>query len=132
MDLGRSYFQSRPHLHKGWLTMHNAVADAFRVHYKRWTTVERMRILLAWVLQIRASMTQQPESIWTAAPLNQTVEEIDLPYKEIAAELADPNAILRQNQKKQKEETQKSKSESKMAEADAAVMAALGLSAEDL
>jgi len=136
MDLGRSYFQSRPHLHKGWLTMHNAVADAFRVHYKRWTTVERMRILLAWTLQIRASMTPQPESIWAAAPLNQSVEVIDLPYKEIAAELADPDAILRQNQKKQKEtqeeQTQKSKSESKMAEADAAVMAALGLSAEDL
>jgi hypothetical protein len=132
MELGRSYFQSRPHLHKGWLTMHNAVADAFRVHYKRWTTVERMRILLAWTLQVRASMTQQPESIWSAAPLNQTVEEIDLPYKEIAAELADPNTVIQQKQRAQKEETQKSKSETKMAEADAAVMAALGLSADDI
>jgi hypothetical protein len=116
--------------------MHNAVADAFRNNYKRWTTVERMRILLAWTLQLRASMTQQPDSIWIAAPLNQSVEVIDLPYKEIAAELADPDAILRQNQKKQKEtqeeQTNKTKSESKMAEADAAVMAALGLSAEDL
>ena len=91
-----------------------------------------MRILLAWLLQIRASMTQQPDSIWAAAPLNQTVEEIDLPYKEIAAELADPNAVIQQKQRAQKEESQKTKSESKMAEADAAVLAALGLSAEDL
>jgi hypothetical protein len=130
LELGHSYFQNRPH--KGWITMHNAVAEAFRIHYKRWTTVERMRVLLAWTLQFRASMTQQPDSIWVAAPLNQTVEEIDLPYKEIAAELADPNAILRQNQKKQEEQTNKTKSESKMAEADAAVLAALGLSADDL
>jgi hypothetical protein len=77
-------------------------------------------------------MTQQPESIWSAAPLNQTVEEIDLPYKEIAAELADPNTVIQQKQRAQKEETQKSKSETKMAEADAAVMAALGLSADDI
>jgi hypothetical protein len=132
LELGHSYFQSRPHLHKGWITMHNAVAEAFRIHYKRWTTVERMRILLAWTLQIRASMTRQPDSIWAAAPLNQTVEEIDLPYKEIAAELADPNAVIQQKQRAQKEESQKTKSESKMAEADAAVLAALGLSAEDL
>lgn len=132
LDLGRSYFQSRPHLHKGWLTMHNAVADAFRLNYKRWSTVERMRILLAWTLQVRASMTQQPESIWTAAPLNQSIEAIDLPYKEIAAELADPNTIIQKKERIQKEETQKTKSESKMAEADAAVLAALGLGTDDI
>ena len=114
--------------------MHNAVDEAFRVHYKRWSTVERMRILLAWTLQIRASMTQQPDSIWKAEPLNQSVEVIDLPYKEIAAELADPDAVLRQKQtkEKQEEQTNKTRSEAKMAEADAAVMAALGLGADDV
>jgi hypothetical protein len=116
--------------------MHNAVAEAFRVHYKRWTTVERMRILLAWILQVRASMTQQPDSIWTAAPLNQTVDEIDLPYKEIAAELADPDSVLQQKEKqekqKQEEQNSKTRSEAKMAEADAAVMAALGLGTDDM
>ena len=134
LDIGRSYFLSQPHLHKGWLTMHNAVAEAFRVHYKRWSTVERMRILLAWTLQIRASMMQQPDSIWKAEPLNQSVEVIDLPYKEIAAELADPDAVLRQKQtkEKQEEQTNKTRSEAKMAEADAAVMAALGLGADDV
>jgi hypothetical protein len=134
LDLGRSYYLSKPHMHKGWLTMHNAIAEAFRVHYKRWTTVERMRILLAWILQVRASMTQQPDSIWTAPPLHQTVDEIDLPYKEIAAELADPDSVLRQKEKQEKQEEQNSKtrSEAKMAEADAAVMAALGLGTDDV
>jgi len=133
LDLGRSYFLSRPGLHKGWITMNGAVMEAFRLNYKRWTTVERMRILLAWTLQIRSSMTTQPE--WSAASLTQTVEEIDLPYKEIAAELADPNSVLQQKPAATKggaEPTPKSRSESKMAEADAAIMAALGLSANDL
>ena len=117
--------------------MNGAVTEAFRLNYKRWTTVERMRILLAWTLQIRSSMTTQPDSIWSAASLTQTVEEIDLPYKEIAAELADPNSVLQQKPAPQTkggiaEPTPKSRSESKMAEADAAIMAALGLSANDL
>lgn len=132
LDVGRSYFQSRPHLHKGWLTMHNAVADAFRIHYKRWTTVERMRILLAWNLQVRASMMPTDPG-WTAAPIQHTVEEIDLPYKEIAAELADPQTVIRQKTAKPAvEDTPKSKSETKMAEADAAVLAALGLTEDDV
>ena len=79
-------------------------------------------------------MTQQPDSIWKAEPLNQSVEVIDLPYKEIAAELADPDSVLRQKEKKEKQEeqTSKTRSEAKMAEADAAVMAALGLGADDV
>jgi hypothetical protein len=82
-------------------------------------------------------MTQQPDSIWTAGPLNQSVDEIDLPYKEIAAELADPDSVLRQkekqeNQEKQEEQNSKTRSEAKMAEADAAVMAALGLGTDDV
>jgi hypothetical protein len=116
--------------------MHNAVTEAFRIHYKRWTTLERMRILLAWALQMRASMTPQPESIWTAPPLNQKTEEIDLPYKEIAAELADPNSVLqkkeKENKEKQEEQNSKTRSQNKMAEADAAMMAALGLTEDDL
>ena len=136
LEIGRSYFLDKPGLHKGWLTMHNAVAEAFRIHYKRWTALERMRILLAWVLQIRASMTPQPESIWAAAPLNQKVEEIDLPYKEIAAELADPNAVLqkkeKEKQEKQEEQNSKTRSQNKMAEADAAMMASIGLTEDDL
>jgi hypothetical protein len=112
--------------------MHTAIAEAFRIHYKRWTVPERMRLLLAWNLQIRAAVTPQSPEIWTANPLQQTLDVIDLPYKEIAAELADPNtAILSIQPNKIKEVSQKSRSEAKMAEADAAIMAALGLTEED-
>ncbi len=119
--------------------MHAAIAEAFKLHFKRWTAVERMRVLLAWNLQIRASYLPQPESLWSAPPLQLTGPSIDLPYKEIAAELADPDAAVVQQQKapttRQLERDAKaaslSRMESKMAEADAAVLAAMGLSEDD-
>ena len=132
LEMGRAFLGGRQGIHRGWPTMHAAIAEAFRLHYKRWTALERMRLLLAWNLQIRAALTPQSLEIWTANPLQQTLDTIDLPYKEIAAELADPNAaILRDPQPKTKEVSQKSRSEAKMAEADAAIMAALGLTEDD-
>ena len=133
LEMGRAFLAGRQGIHRGWPTMHAAIAEAFRLHYKRWTASERMRLLLAWNLQIRAALAPQPPEIWTANPLQQTLDVIDLPYKEIAAELADPNtAILRDPQTtKTKEVSQKSRSEAKMAEADAAIMAALGLTEDD-
>ena len=133
LELGGHWLRSRQGIHRGWPTMHAAIADAFRQNYKRWTPVDRMRLLLAWVLQLRASLLPQPAELWTANPVQQQLAEIDLPYKEIAAELANPNSVLLKPDQKivQKEVSQKSKSESKMAEADAAIMAAMGLTEDE-
>ncbi len=137
LELGRSLLQSRPTLHRGWPTMHNAIAEAFKLHYKRWTAAERMRMLLAWILQLRASYTAQPESLWTAPPMSHTIHEIDLPYKEIAAELANPDApIIRKDKAPEPEKESKraaaERMEARLHEADAAILAAMGLSEDDL
>jgi len=133
LELGTQWFRNRQGVHRGWPTMHSAIAAAFRDNYKRWTSVDRMRVLLAWVLQMRASLLPQPAELWVAAPIQQNLADIDLPYKEISAELADPNSVVIKESKTpvQKEQSQKSRSEAKMAEADAAIMAALGLTEED-
>jgi hypothetical protein len=130
LELGRAWYSKWAGVHRGWPTMHAAITEAFRIHYKRWTQMERMRLLLAWNLQIRASLVPQTADLWTTLPLNQTFTEIDLPYKEIAAELADPNAAIVKSPPK-KEMTQKSRSEAKMAEADAAILASLGFTEDD-
>jgi len=133
LELGRVFMQRRPSLHRGWPTMHAAITDAFRTNYRRWTAIDRMRLLLAWILQLRASLTPQPESLWSVATVHQTPDEIDLPYKEVAAELVDPAAILQKEVKtKALDSTQKSRSELKMAEADAAIAAAMGLTEDDV
>lgn len=126
-------------LHRGWPTMHAAIAEAFRLHYKRWSASERMRMLLAWTLQIRASFLPQQESLWAADAVHQTLAVIDLPYKEIAAELADPDApIMRPAATtptmtaKEEKRAAAERAEAKMAEADALIMASLGLNADDL
>ena len=129
LELGRAFLAKRPG-HPGWPTMHAAFAEAFRLHYKRWTSVERMRVLLAWIQHIRASLLPPIDGMWSAHPINLATADIDLPYKEIAAELADPNKVLHPNPAK-KDVPQKSRSEAKMEEADAAIMAALGLSDDD-
>lgn len=127
LELGQAFLRSRGG-HRGWPTMHAAIAEAFRNNYKRWTAADRMRLLLAWILQLRASLLPQKEELWVAPSVNQQLVDIDLPYKEIAAELADPNAaITKTPEAKPKEISQKSRSEAKMAEADAAIMAALGI-----
>ena len=118
--------------------MHAAIADSFRSNYKRWTAADRMRVLLAWILQIRASMTPQPSDLWTALPIDLTVAEVDLPYKEVAAELANPLTAIQKpapSKKKDDEDSKKvltERSITKMATADAAIYAALGLTEEDV
>lgn len=135
LDLGKALLASRgAELHRGWPTLHGAVTDAFRLHWKRWTAADRMRMLLAWILQIRAALQRDhPTDMWVAPPLQIPVTEIDLPYKEIAAELQNPDAAVQrapptpaQMVADQKKEAA-ARMEAKMAEADAAVLAALGL-----
>jgi hypothetical protein len=136
LEIGRALLVSRS-LHRGWHTMHVAVSEGMRVHYKRWTAVDRMRILLAWILQIHASYLPHPESIWSAPSVQHTIGEIDLPYKEIAAELVSGPASVSVPAStsgpagKGKPKEPMSKSESKMAEADAVIMAALGITDDD-
>jgi anti-sigma factor RsiW len=133
LELGRIYILNIKGLHRGWPTMHAAITDAFRTNYKRWTAVDRMRLLLAWILQLRALLTPHPESLWSVAPVYQTPDEIDLPYKEVVAELADPNSVLfKAGKSKEIAVSQKSKSEIKMAEADAAIATAMGLTEDDI
>ena len=138
LDIGRAYLKSTPDLHRGWITMHAAITDAFRSNYKRWTAADRMRVLLAWILQIRASMTPHPNDLWTALPIDLTAAEVDLPYKEVAAELANPLTAIQKPQKKEKEGEEEGKKAvaeramTKMATADAAIYAAMGLTEEDV
>jgi hypothetical protein len=137
LEVGGALIKARPTLHRGWFTFHKAVVSAFREHYKRWTATERMKMLLAWVQQIRASFQPQPESIWSAAAVTHTTADIDRPYQEIAAELADPESVIehigvaRPTVADQKADAA-SKTEAKMAAADAQIMAALGLTEADM
>jgi hypothetical protein len=134
LEVGGSLIKARPSLHRGWFTFHKAVVAAFREHYKRWTATERMKMLLAWVQQLRASFQPQPETIWSAPSVTHTTADIDRPYQEIAAELADPDSVIQHvgpSLKDQKAEFT-SKTEAKMAAADAQIMAALGLTEADM
>jgi len=138
LEVGGSLIKARPTLHRGWFTFHKAVVSAFREHYRRWSATERMKMLLAWVQQIRASFQPQPESIWSAAAVTHTTADIDRPYQEVAAELADPESViehigpsLKGVAADQKAESV-SKVEARMAAADAQIMAALGLTEDDM
>jgi hypothetical protein len=96
-----------------------------------------MRILLAWILQIRASYSTQPESLWSAPPMTHTTHEIDLPYKEIAAELSNPDTpIIRKDKAPEPEKESKraaaARIEAQLQEADSAILAAMGLTEDDL
>ena len=137
LEVGRAYLVAQQGLHRGWPTFHAAVSEAFRLHYKRWTAADRMRVLLAWILQIRSSMQSQTDTLWVAPPIHLTLPEIDLPYKEIAAELANPQSVIVRpspSTSQPKDEAKESKKaaaariEAKMAEADAAILAAMGIS----
>lgn len=140
LEIGRALIMSRTGLHRGWYTMHTAVADAFRTHYKRWTAADRMRVLLAWILQIRASFQPQPETLWAAEAMRIDMTSVDTPYREIAVELADPvTAILKAATPEKAEKPEKegkkaamAKAEAKMLEADAKIMAMMGLSEDDI
>lgn len=138
LEIGRAYLNSKTGLHRGWPTAHRAIAEAFKLHWRRWTATDRMRVLLAWILQLRAAMTPQPETLWVAPSLQLVTAEIDVPYREIAAELADPEAPIRPateaptaalSEKEQKRQAAAAM-EAKMAEADAKIMAMMGI-AED-
>ena len=124
--------------------MHAALSEAFKSNYKRWTASDRMRILLAWILQLRASLLPQPDSIWSVPAIKQNITTIDLPYKEVAAELVNPSTILMGDNREKVKGKDKDKdkvkvkvkagdssadmrTEAKMAEADAAIMASLGI-----
>lgn len=142
LDLGKALLASRgAELHRGWATFHTAVADAFRLNWKRWTSVDRMRMLLAWILQIRAALPQGSQDhtaeMWVAPPLQLAITEIDLPYKEIAAELQNPDAIVQRAPPKpsqmvaDEKKAAAARMEAKMAGADAAVLAAMGLDDDD-
>lgn len=141
LELGRAALLARgATLHRGWPTAHRAIAEAFAAHYRRWTAADRMRVLLAAVLQIRAALqaAPHPASIWVAPPLSLRTADIDLPYKELAAELAgDPDAALRPApaaavalSAKEEKRQAAARIEAQMAAADARIMAMLGM-AED-
>lgn len=135
LDMGKSMLVGQAH--PGWLTFHAATRDAFKTHYKRWTSTERMRVLLSWILQIRASCLPQADSLWSAAAMKLHTEDIDRGYQEIAVELSDPNAIVSSQTTKDKDKPSKRKkeekddaarrSEEKLRESDAAVMKLLGI-----
>ena len=145
LEIGRALFLSKgAALHRGWPTMHAAVAEAFRLHYKRWTAADRMRVLLAWILQIRASCLPQPESLWEAPAVSMHYTEIDLPYKEIAAELAGSDAAITGSavggagstkapaKPVDEKKERMARTDAKMAEADAKIMAMMGLGDDDM
>jgi len=120
LEVGGRFLKGRQG-HRGWTTMHMAIVEAFKDHYKRWTNAERLRLMLAWILQIRAALVPQPQDIWTAHPVTLQDAELDLPYKEIAAELANPNNAI----------TKKQPSLTKMEQGDAAIRAVLGITEDD-
>jgi len=144
LALGKSVLTSIRDLHRGWLTLHNAITDAFGQHWKRWTAADRMRILLAWILQIRAAL-HKTSVLWEAPALNILSADLDLPYKEVASELqADTMQGIKLSKKdakvakatKESKETKESKTthqkniEARLAEADSAIFAALGITDE--
>jgi hypothetical protein len=135
LEVGRALLLSRRSLHRGWPTAHRAITEAFKTHWRRWTAADRLQVLLAWVLQMRAALQAEPhpESLWVAPPFTLTLTEIDRPYQEIAMELAHPDAILFKNDSDpvvtvDPKKAAAERAEAKMAEADAKIMAMMGLS----
>jgi hypothetical protein len=124
--------------HPGWLTAHTAIVTAMREHFKRWSITDRMRILLAWVLHLRNSVSVTSRSVdWSAPVLVLPDTEVDIPYKELAIEIANPDSLISHEggddddespaaQKRRKAE-QRRKAELKLAEADAEIFSAMGL-----
>ncbi len=142
LEIGRVGLNARTAtgLHRGWATAHRAVTEAFKTHWRRWTAADRLQVLLAWVLQMRAALQAEPhpESLWIARPFSLTLSEIDRPYQEIAAELAHPDAVLFKNDRDpvstaslDPKKAAAERAEAKMAEADAKILALLGLPTDD-
>lgn len=135
LELGRAYVNQcvmRSGVHRGWATTVRAIQDAFEIHWRRWTATDRMKLLLAWVLQIRAAAGKESHdsSIWIAKPFQLTLDEIDRPYREIQYELQHPDAIHYIHDEDPKIPAalaKKQQEEARLAEADAKIMALMGI-----
>jgi hypothetical protein len=133
-SLGASLLKST-NAHPGWLTFHDMTVEAMTDHYRRWSPTERLKILAFWTFNLRASLSSKES--WSIQPVTLTTEEIDLPYKEIAAELAGKNSLnqqVTQTQKQTQMQTPKdekaskeSKLSQKMKDADDTILAMLGI-----
>ena len=130
-SLGSSFLKAA-NAHPGWLTFHDMTVEAMTDHYRRWSPTERLKILAFWTLNLRACLSSKETWSIKAVPL--TTEEIDLPYKEIATELAGKHSGL--NQQVSKAQAQNPKDEKalkelklsqKMKDADDTVLAMLGV-----
>jgi uncharacterized membrane protein YcgQ (UPF0703/DUF1980 family) len=107
--------------------------EAMTDHYRRWSPTERLKILAFWTFNLRASLSSKES--WSIQPVTLTTEEIDLPYKEIAAELAGKNSLNQQvtqtqTQKqtpKDEKASKESKLSQKMKDADDTILAMLGI-----
>jgi hypothetical protein len=109
--------------------MCDAIHHAFREHYKKWTVVERMRVLLAWIVQLRASYAAADDAMWVVPPVNQSSTVIDQPFREIAADLANPQTAVERKAPKPGNSKQSAleQLEAKMMAADEAILSAMGL-----
>ena len=131
-SLGASLLKST-NAHPGWLTFHDMTVEAMTDHYRRWSPTERLKILAFWTFNLRASLSSKES--WSIQPVTLTTEEIDLPYKEIAAELAGKNSLNQQvtqtqTQKqtpKDEKASKESKLSQKMKDADDTILAMLGI-----
>lgn len=132
-SLGSSFLKAKG-VHPGWLTFHDMTVEAMTDHYRRWSPTERLKILAFWTLNLRACLSSKETWSIKAVPL--TTEEIDLPYKEIATELASKHVSQSQTSTTSKTQTQTPKDEKtsketklaqKMKDADDTVLAMLGV-----
>jgi hypothetical protein len=121
--------------HPGWLTMHDVTVEAMTDHYKRWSSTERLKILLFWIIQIKAAMVRSNDTtLWSIKSVHMTVEEIDLPYKEIAVEFSNQGTPVIQGPpvakhiKSIKQDSGEAKIMEKINKGDSHIMALLGIS----
>jgi hypothetical protein len=112
--------------------MHDDIVAAVTDHYKRLSANDRLRIVLFWILQLRASILDgEGQGLWSIKSV--TVSDVDLPYKEIAAEIAGGASVQQEVEKQSKKtektekQAQQSKMEEKMKVADEQIMALLGI-----
>ena len=97
-------------------------------HYKRWNPTERLRIMLFWTMQIKSCFNSK--ETWSIKPVELSVAEIDLPYKEIANEILSPKQELVQyvvNEKVNEKESKQNKLAQQMKDADEQILALLGV-----
>jgi len=114
--------------HKGWLTFHDITVEAMNDHYKRWNPTERLRIMLFWTMQIKSCFNSK--ETWSIKPVELSVAEIDLPYKEIANEISSPKQELVKyvvNEKVSEKESKQNKLAQQMKDADEQILALLGV-----